>query len=77
MVLLSEIIGSMQNSPFKAEGRDRLASALANLSSIKIINSTNLNSEKIILNESFAAKLNYFIIAPAKNFGELHNFRND
>lgn len=48
-----------------------------NLDRIKVINRSSFDSLKISLNESFANKLNQFIVTPTKNFGEPHNLKND
>lgn len=77
MISRSEIIISMKHSPYKAEGDDLFSQALANLDSIKVINRSSFDSLKISLNESFANKLNQFIVTPPKNFGEPHHLRND
>ena len=69
----SQIIASMDHSPFKSEGCDRLSAALGNLNAIKIISYSSTNGEKIILNDSFQNKLNHFIMASKTNFGEPHN----
>ncbi len=62
-------MASMQNSPFKEEGFNRLAASLANLASIKVISNHHHDKDKIVMNDSFSNKLNIFIINPVKNNG--------
>jgi hypothetical protein len=57
----------MINSPYMEEGKERLSSSIANLSSIKVITS---NYEEIKLNPRFANNLNEFIMTRQPERGD-------
>lgn len=63
-----ELLSSIQGSAFKEEGMTQLSTAIANLTSIKVVN-RSLDEDKISLDESFQSKLNSFIVNPVKNLG--------
>lgn len=63
-----ELLSSIQGSAFKEEGMTQLSTAIANLTSIKVVN-RSLDEDKISLDESFQSKLNNFIVNPVKNSG--------
>jgi hypothetical protein len=64
-----EILAGMQGSAFRDEGRSQLSTAIANLTTIRVVNRSSLDDDKISLSEAFENKLNNFIVNPAKTFG--------